>query len=502
MIDRSIHRTPGLMRAKPCPRVRYERAACPRRTILFLDSNQWLAACVAASAPALCLLPFYNGISLWLGASVFLAGLVVVHLKYASASIVPFPHLAILIALLQCVFAPWLALYYPPADPRYAIGDRMAEYLGYAVPAVLALALGWAAALRGLPLRNHAKHPTAANPHLLGELDALLAIGFLATIIAAFLKQSTLGFLLVLIGNLRYPALFGRILCRAPGWRWRLALALAIEIIFAADEGMFHSLLLFAAWTLAIWMHASPPRWGRLIGVACLAALLLPTIQISKNQLRQHLWASYSPPDSSAVENAVTWVAELSSSTGQLLGGSLDDDVVSDITVRYNQGWIIDRVMQQVPSVQPCARGETLLRAAASALVPRLLAPHKPTAGGRENIERFAGIVLSERTSMNLGFMGEMYANFGRAGGVAGCFGYGLFFGLLCRFVSKRAARSPLWSSLIPYVCFTALKAETGIGPVLNWLTKSVLVLAVVCACAPALRNALGQKPEGRASNK
>ena len=92
---------------------------------------------------------------------------------------------------------------------------------------------------------------------------------------------------------------------------------------------------------------------------------------------------------------------------------------------------------------------------------------------------------------MNLGYAGEMYANFGYWGGIAGCFFYALLLGLAFRWAFKRAVLHPLWWALVPYVGLIGLKADDGIAEVLNWLVKAALVAAAVYYTFPAIRAAL-----------
>jgi hypothetical protein len=106
-------------------------------------------------------------------------------------------------------------------------------------------------------------------------------------------------------------------------------------------------------------------------------------------------------------------------------------------------------------------------------------------------MERYAGIVLNERTSMNLGYAGEMYVNFGMTGGALACGGYALAFGLFFRWVFRRAMSAPLWWSLVPFIFFDALKGDDGIAEVLNWTTKSCFVAGFAVFCLPHLRRAL-----------
>ena len=178
---------------------------------------------------------------------------------------------------------------------------------------------------------------------------------------------------------------------------------------------------------------------------------------------------------------------------------SWDEDFLRDCAVRYNQGWIINRVMETVPSNEPYARGRTLVAAAEAAALPRILAPNKVQAGGKANMERYAGLTLIEGTSMNLGYAGEMYANFGYWGGIIGCFCYALVLGLLFRWVFNRAALNPLWWAFVPYVGLIGLKAEEGIAEVLNWIVKAAIITAAIYFVFPAIRAALSRTagPQG-----
>jgi hypothetical protein len=158
---------------------------------------------------------------------------------------------------------------------------------------------------------------------------------------------------------------------------------------------------------------------------------------------------------------------------------------------RYNQGWIVDKVMQHVPKLEPFAAGATLEDALISAVVPRVLYSDKAIAGGRSNMKKYAGLVLGEGTSMNLGYAGEMYANFGYWGGIIGCGCYCLALALLFRAVCVRAFVSPLWWAIVPYVFVEALKAEDDIMDVVNWIAKASLVLVGVCVLFPSFQRAL-----------
>ena len=454
---------------------------------LFLTPAQWLLAFTIGLAAAGSTYPLYASISPWIGVTLFIMGVTLVHFRYSSRFVIPFPHLAISIASLQYVLAAWVSYNYPPSDPMYEMGSNLPIYLNYGAPVLLALVIGWGFGLVGLnrPIRKEIR----GSPQLLQILDLLLLIGFLGLLVGRNGKTGNFEFVFALISNLRYVAVFGRMLCKAPGWKRRMVLAFGSEIVLAAGSGMFHSLLLYAMWGFALWIFTFAPSWRRvgLIGVIVLIAL--PAVQESKMQLRDQTWGESTTTTGS--DKTVMWLTYLWDSVNNVGRGNIDEEAISNMAVRYNQGWIVFRVMINVPNFEPYAQGETLKDAAVGALLPRFIFHDKATSGGQVNINRFAGILIAEGTTMNLGYAGEMYANFGFYGGIIACGVYALFFSLLFRMFCIKAFSSPLWWSILPYVGFSSLKAEDSISEVLNWTVKAIIMIIGVCLVSPTFRRAL-----------
>lgn len=144
--------------------------------------------------------------------------------------------------------------------------------------------------------------------------------------------------------------------------------------------------------------------------------------------------------------------------------------------------------MYWTPTREPYAHGETLLTAVRSVLVPRVIDPNKYMAGGYSFFTRFTGIAL-RGTSMNLSAAGEMYANFGRTGGMIGLFCFALCLGSLFGWFARWAVDSPLWWAWAPYVMLYTMQAESGIGEALNHVARSALVMMVIVWTVPAWKN-------------
>jgi hypothetical protein len=459
---------------------------------LFCTQSQWLIASLFGLMVGGMAWPWYAEISVWIGVVLFLITVTVFHMLFTFTFLVPYPHIAILITGLQYVLAAWFSFYYPPGNPIYDIGARLPVYLSYAGWVMTLVCLGWALPLWGLRPSSIQRMPVSAA--LLAELDVLFWIGMASTIMRHRVSFGPLNFVLVLSANLRYLGAIGRMLVFGTGWQWRIVLTLALEVLSTAGAGMFHDLLLWSALVFAIYIYKATPRKLVVVGLLGLGVLVLPALQQAKVSLRERISSGDSTGGGLAnVGNAIDLSKDMANGLTKSASGDWDSGSLGDIALRYNQGWIINRVMQNVPSGEPYAKGETLLAAVEASLLPRVVDANKVKAGGQENMRRFAGYALASKTSMNLGYAGEMYANFGYWGGIAGCFFYALILGLLIRWVAKRAAVNPLWWALVPYVGQIGLKAEEGIAEVLNWIVKATVVSAVIYYAFPAIRAALSQ---------
>ena len=464
----------------------------PLGGFMLLSSNQWLVSLGVGFAAAALLWPAYEYISPWLGFAVFLLGNVLVHFRYSSRFIVPFPHMALLILSVQYILGAWLSWHYPSHDPLCNIGYRLPIYLEYATLVFAACIVGWAVGFA--KIRPTTAVRIRASSDLLMELDVFILIGFVGVALGRISGQSSMSFVFILLGNLRYLGVFGRMLCKGPGWGWRLLLVFLAEMLFATGGGMFGNLIMWVLWAFALWVYLFTPAGWKLVAAFALALVLLPSLHESKWELRKKIWGKEEDQvQEDSMDKTGIWLSSLGSSFQKTITGNLDGEFIGDAVSRYNQGWIIDRVMQYIPEHSPYAEGETLKEALIATLLPRFIMPEKVIAGGKANMEKYAGLQLTEGTSMNLGYGGEMYANFGFWGGILGSGMYIFSFALLFRWIANRAFVSPLWWCVMPYVGFPAMKTEDGIVEVVNWTFKGGLVMIAVYCAFPAFRGALNQ---------
>ena len=421
--------------------------------------------------------------SAWIGVGIALTVAVALHTVLASRTIPWFPGLAVLVALLQWVLAPWVAYHLPPLVPAFAMVVPPATYFSFAVPCAVALAVGlylplWTPGARVLP-----RAPITVPAGFRMSCDGMIVVGLVARLVGLQDVPWSLSYALTLVSDLAWVGAFGLLLIRARGWGWRLALVFLVRAALASSDAMFHDLLLWAA---AAALLIAFVRQLRPVMVGALAAsglLLLGVVNQVKVSFRSVLVGS---PELTLTGRATALVAVLGEEISHPFAAFTGRDWVRTVT-RANQGWIIAHVESWVPIREPYADGETVGAALRSALAPRVLDPEKYVAGGTY-FERFTGLPLPRSTSMNLSIAGEMYANFGPVGGVFGVFVFGLLVGGLVRGFAALARRSPLWWAWAPYVLLYVMQAENGLGEEVNQIVKAVVTAGAMIAVIPAWR--------------
>jgi hypothetical protein len=168
---------------------------------------------------------------------------------------------------------------------------------------------------------------------------------------------------------------------------------------------------------------------------------------------------------------------------------------VGDTLVRFNQGWIISRIMVHVPKVQPYAGGQTLTDAALYSIVPRFLFPDKSSGVSGEFFLMYTGVSLPHGTTMGLGIIGEMYANFGFGGGILATSLYGALLGCVFSFLASRALVNPLWWAVGSVVLLPAAEPGINIEDITNHVVKASIVLMILWRLLPAMRRLLSTMP-------
>ena len=204
-----------------------------------------------------------------------------------------------------------------------------------------------------------------------------------------FRRLGGLAFVFLLLANLRFIGVMGLMILGARGWRWRTMVGVVLEIITAADTGMFHEFVLWSLGLFAVYVFTRRPRLPIFLGLLAAIAVGVFLLNDAKWELRAAIWTGSDEVTVFGKQIRVTsWnrtfvggLCLIQSATKTFTGG-YSKESLGDMVMRFNQGWIIDRVMRYVPResrtpmVQQCFPLE-------AALLPRVLAPDKQIAGGR-----------------------------------------------------------------------------------------------------------------------
>ena len=309
----------------------------------------------------------------------------------------------------------------------------------------------------------------------------MIVIGLLGELALTRTIPVVVQYPMVLVSYLGFVAAFGLLIVRATGWGWRVLVVLVARAVLASADGVFHDLLLWMTYTAVLVIFVYRLRGRYFAAGIGLAILIVGVLQSVKVGYRLEL-----------VENPDVGLRDRASALATVVAERLqhpvsafDNDEIQALVMRLNQGSIISHSLNWVPAREPFARGETLVAAVRNIAVPRALDPDKYLAGGYAYFRRFTGLPLS-RVSMNLSLAGEMYANFGRTGGILATGLFALMLGLIYLEFARWAQDSPLWWAWAPYVLLYAVQAENGIGEVVNHIAKSALVMAFIVSVVPA----------------
>ena len=278
----------------------------------------------------------------------------------------------------------------------------------------------------------------------------------------------------IYLADLFYVGFFMRMIAKPSRSTFYMAVPLGVVLFKGIIGGSFHDVLVWGIFFILIWFQVNKVSLQRkvLIIVSCL--LVVNILQGVKSIYRDQIWyGDYSGNKIGLFVNLL-----IANATG-----NLDTSEGADNNSRYNQGWIICSIYNNVPSKHDYFYGRTFADAAISAAVPRLLVPNKKGAGAqsREDFIEMTGYPLGEKTSMGLSILGESYGNFGLIGGCIFMLFWGWFLTQIVRWACQWTRKYCfLWVLFLPIISFNLIKAEISMMSVLNWTVKGLIFSAMV----------------------
>jgi hypothetical protein len=432
------------------------------------------------SAVLFLVLQMEGGLTLYESLSIALSMYFFLNFLWELGSKIVIFDLTILMAFLTCLIMPIIFYHFYTKDNPLAVlwvkymPISSDDYFSFAVPGVIALALGLKIPVRKLKInRNPALYIENVKEYLNRHPQLgfyLVGIGF-ASGLLNFLASAGLKEIFFLTAHLVFVGVFYVIY--SPNKKKNLVVPGVVLLMIGESmlTGMFGELVFILALSIILLLLGKKISFPKKLGFALLGIFLIILIQSVKGDYRRKSWTQGGADPSYFAELIVDRVATPSS--------MFDPMDLFMTSVRMNQGWLVAETMKMVPARYSFGNGEPLAAAVAASIVPRFVWPDKPEAGGKANLKRFWGFDLVG-WSTNIGTLGEAYANFGRNGGLAYLFFYGLFFNLMLAAILKMAEKRPTLVLWLPFLFFSVINVETDLLSTMGALVKSLIFMWIV----------------------
>jgi hypothetical protein len=417
--------------------------------------------------------------STWLYLEVIYLFISVVNFKNTFKERFPFGELITIVFFLENAFAISM-IYYLQGDQLqtgsyYYTRIPIEEYLPFSFLASQAVLLGYY--LVRMPSEIWRGFIRDFNSIVKkNTLDQLLIVGVIGALLNIF-KIPFVGYVAYVLNYFLTSALIGYALYyKSPSNRYFL-FGLGLNLVSAIRGAMFGGLIYFVAYFVLLYLFlliqsGKKLKWGSFVFVGVAGTMLLALMQNVKGDYRSDVWRGSAEAGTSVFINTI--------SDNLSLSNFADVEFYLPLLYRLNQGYQVSAVMERVPSNEPFANGRTIVSSLSDALVPRILNPLKEQAGGKDKIARFTYLILSKGTSMNIGYLGEAYANFGKVGGVCFIVAFGFFLALFEKKVLLYSKKQPLILVLFPI--FFQIMVGTGRDflMLLNGTVKGILIILIV----------------------
>lgn len=411
----------------------------------------------------------------WSLFGIFLVGVVFYKFISGLGKTIPVLELLLLIAGLQWIIGPSIEYNSPNNISRYRMYINELEYMKYIVPAYGLFILGIL-----LPISKYSFQ--IISTHI---FEDRFKFGFLLLIIGIFsdfvrpFAPGPLDFVFFLLSNFKFAGAIILFFSKKRNVRIIFYVVILYLLFNAIRTTYFHEFILWSMFFYMFWAYKYKPSITKILLSFLLAILLVTTLQGVKEAYRFSLWDGRYEYQGNKFDLFFTLVMD------SIFNDDLyenDNFVYTNATtasfnVRLNQGWIISAVMDNIPKSQDFLKGETVEDAIKSSLIPRFLLQDKEVAGGRANFEKFTGLYLTAATSMGISIIGEAYGNYGSFYGIVFMFLWGLFLAFIWIRLNIYLTKNKLYTCFIPIIFLQAIKAETELLVVMNYLTKSLILI-------------------------
>lgn len=213
-----------------------------------------------------------------------------------------------------------------------------------------------------------------------------IGIGVFFNLIQAYVPAS-ISFVVYLGSNLSLVGL-GLFYLREVPWsnKWILtAIAIAPVLINSIRTGTFHTLIIWGIFIFILINLVIKLSFLKKVVILLVSVFFLATLQLIKQDYRDTI--KVKSFEGNKLELFINLLMN-SENTNELQ----DENELNNVNSRLNQGWIISKIYERIPSKKKYLEGETI-RNAFEALIPRFLYPEKKVSGGgKKTFELLTGI--------------------------------------------------------------------------------------------------------------
>jgi hypothetical protein len=172
---------------------------------------------------------------------------------------------------------------------------------------------------------------------------------------------------------------------------------------------------------------------------------------------------------------------------------SQEESIASAYSNRGDFSELLAAALEHTPAVEPFALGSTLFEVFI-AIIPRALWPDKPfELGGSAFVTKYTGIAFGENTSVAMGYLFELYINFGTWGVFLGMFLLGIGFAWLERKFYTASGKNH-WVALAAIICMWTLALDISTFAMAAMTIPSAVLVAWVAGCLIPLVRARFQR--------
>ncbi len=355
---------------------------------------------------------------------------------------------------------------------HYKMKIPEAAYFGYAIPAVLAFIIGLhlnAGKLKGEIVNEKGISLFVERNPKLPYL--FIVLGFLSSVFSGFFS-SELAFVFYLMGSVKFIGLFLLVLGTKELKLLPMIVVIGSIISSSLGEGMFHDLLTWIIFIGAVFAIRYKFGFNTKLTGSIAFILIAVTIQVMKGSYR-------SATTSGREEAGIETFSKLYDQQNER-SSIFSFERLAPSTVRINQGFIITNIMNTVPAKVPFSNGAEMYQVFEAAIMPRILAPNKLSAGDRALFVKYSGIKLTVGTSMGLSSLGDAYLNFGIVGGCFFMFLLGLLYSTILNIFHKHSRTYPVLILFTALVFYFPIRPDCELQTILGHLFKSCFLIYVM----------------------